>query len=142
MRAAAGFKDPFNVHYWGVGNESWGCGGNFTAQEYAVEYRRFTAWAPSYREGDLSFVASGPNDDKWDWTRGFLEEIVRKGKNEVRGIFGLALHYYAWNLSRGKTSDWNKGKGDAVSFDEVDWYELLRQGDVMVSIVTASSSGV
>ncbi len=30
MRAAAGFKDPFNVHYWGVGNESWGCGGNFT----------------------------------------------------------------------------------------------------------------
>src|SRR5579885_1397985 len=23
-RAAAGFKDPFNVRYWGVGNESWG----------------------------------------------------------------------------------------------------------------------
>jgi alpha-L-arabinofuranosidase len=60
---------------------------------------------------------------------------VRKGKNEVRGIFGLALHYYAWNLSRGKTSDWNKGKGDAVNFDEVDWYELLRQGDVMDSLI-------
>ena len=134
-RAAAGFKDPFNVHYWGVGNESWGCGGNFTAQEYAVEYRRFTAWAPGYPGADLSFVASGPNDDKWDWTRGFLEEIVRKGKNEVRGIFGLALHYYAWNLSRGKTSDWNKGKGDAVNFDVLDWYELLRQGDVMESLI-------
>lgn len=134
-RAAAGFKDPFNVHYWGVGNESWGCGGNFTPQEYAVEYRRFTAWAPSYPEADLSFVASGPSDDGWDWTRGFLEEIVRKGKNEVRGIFGLALHYYAWNLSRGKTKDWNEGKGDAVNFDVVDWYELLRQGDVMESLI-------
>ena len=22
--------EPFNVRYWGVGNESWGCGGNFT----------------------------------------------------------------------------------------------------------------
>lgn len=135
-RAAAGFKDPFHVRYWGVGNESWGCGGNFTAQEYAVEYRRFTAWVPSYPGvGGLSFVASGPNDDNWDWTRGFLEEIVRKGPREVMGIYGLALHYYAWNLSRGKTRDWDKGKGDAVNFDVTDWYELLQQGDVMESLV-------
>ena len=28
LRAAAGFPEPFNVRYWGVGNESWGCGGN------------------------------------------------------------------------------------------------------------------
>ena len=135
QRAAAGFKDPYNVQYWGVGNESWGCGGNFTPQDYAVEYRRFTAWAPSYRGGDLSFVASGPSDDGWNWTRGFLEEIVRKGKDQVRGIYGLALHYYSWNLSRGKTNDWEKGKGDAVNFDVVDWYELLRQGDVMESLI-------
>ena len=135
-RAAAGFKDPFNVRYWGVGNESWGCGGNFTAQEYAVEYRRFTAWVPSYPQvGQLNFVASGPNDNNWEWTRGFLEELVRKGPSEVRGIYGLALHYYAWNLSRGKTNDWDQGKGDAVNFDVVDWYELLRQGDVMQSLI-------
>jgi alpha-L-arabinofuranosidase len=135
-RAAAGFKDPFKVRYWGIGNESWGCGGNFTAQEYAVEYRRFTAWVPSFPGMDhLLFVASGPNDDNWDWTRGFLEEIVKKGPREVMGIYGLALHYYAWNLSRGKTKDWNKGKGDAVNFDVTDWYELLQQGDVMESLI-------
>jgi alpha-N-arabinofuranosidase len=46
------------------------------------------------------------------------------------------LHYYAWNLSRGKTKDWFQGKGDAVNFDVVDWYELLRQGDVMESLIT------
>ena len=138
QRAAAGFKDPFNVHYWGVGNESWGCGGNFTAQEYAVEYRRFTSWVPCYGGDDrcdLAFIASGPNDDNWDWTRGFLEEIVRKGKSAVRDIYGLALHYYAWNLSRGKTRDWVQGKGDAVNFDAADWYELVRQGDVMESLI-------
>ena len=44
-----GEREPFNVRYWGVGNESWGCGGNFTPEEYAAEYRRFTAWVPSYR---------------------------------------------------------------------------------------------
>jgi alpha-N-arabinofuranosidase len=133
-RAAAGYSDPFGVRYWGVGNESWGCGGNFTAQEYAIEYRRYTAWVPSFGQ-ELSFIASGPNDENWDWTRGFLEEILRKGPNELRSIYGLALHYYAWNLSRGRTRDWNEGKGDAVKFDVVDWYELLRQGDVMESLI-------
>src|SRR5262249_24799872 len=84
---------------------------------------------------DLSLVASGPNDDRWDWTRQFLEEIVRKGPRQVEGIYGLALHYYAWNLSRGRTKDWVEGKDDAVKFEEIDWYEILRQGDVMESLI-------
>ena len=134
MRAAAGYAEPFGVRYWGVGNESWGCGGNFTAQEYAVEFRRYAAWVPQYGQ-KLSFVASGPSDDNWDWTRGFLEEIIRKGPGELRSVFGLALHYYAWNLSRGRTRDWVEGKGDALKFETVDWYELLRQGDVMESLI-------
>ncbi len=135
-RAAAGFKDPFNVRYWGVGNESWGCGGKFTAQEYAVEYRRFTTWVPGYNN-ELSFIASGPDGDNREWTRGFFEEIARKGKEQIRGIYGWALHHYAWNLSRGKTQDWNAGKGDALKFDPVDWYEVLREGDRMESMINA-----
>jgi len=27
----------------GIENESWGCGGNFLPQEYAMEFRRFAA---------------------------------------------------------------------------------------------------
>ena len=133
-RAAAGYADPFRVRFWGVGNESWGCGGNFTAQEYAVEFRRFTTWVPRFGE-DLAFIASGPNDDNWEWTRGFLEEIVHKSPRQLREIYGLALHYYTWNLSRGRTRDWNEGKGDALKFDVVDWYELLREGQVMDSLI-------
>jgi alpha-N-arabinofuranosidase len=133
-RAAAGYAEPFDVRYWGVGNESWGCGGNFTPQEYAVEFRRYTTWVPRYGQ-PLSFIASGPNDDSWDWTRGFLEEIVRKGPGELRNIYGMALHYYAWNLSRGKTRNWVEGKGDALKFEPVDWYELMQQGDVMESLI-------
>ena len=138
LRTAAGYAEPFGVRYWGVGNESWGCGGNFTAQEYAVEFLRYTAWVPHYASQSaqpLSLIASGPNDDKWDWTRGFLEQVVRKSPGELRSIYGLALHYYAWNLSRGRTRDWAEGKGDALKFETVDWYELLRQGDVMESLI-------
>lgn len=142
MRAAAGYKEPFNVRFWGVGNESWGCGGNFTAQEYAVEFRRFTTWVPRYRpwsvpdsREELSFIASGPNVDDWSWTRGFFEEMSRKGRFALRSVYGWALHHYAWNLSRGATNDWIKGKGDALKFDAVDWYELLRQGDRMQGLI-------
>ncbi len=134
LRADAGFKDPFNIRYWGVGNESWGCGGDFTGAEYAVEFRRYTTWVPRFGQ-DLSFIGSGPNVDNWAWTREFFEEIVRKGKGELRSLDGWALHHYAWNLSRGKTQDWNQGKGDALNFNAVDWYELMREGDRMEGLI-------
>jgi alpha-N-arabinofuranosidase len=41
----------------------------------------------------------------------------------------MALHHYAWNLSRGKTQDWDAAKGDALKFEPVDWFELLREGE-------------
>jgi alpha-N-arabinofuranosidase len=135
MRAAAGYAEPFKVRYWGVGNESWGCGGNFTPQDYAVEFRRWTTWVPRYEHQELSFIASGPNVDDWNWTRGFLEEMVKKGRFQLRSVFGMALHHYAWNLSRGATQDWIKGKGDALKFEAVDWYELLREGDRMEGLI-------
>jgi len=135
VRAAAGYSDPFNVRYWGVGNESWGCGGNFTAQEYAVEFRRWTTWVPQFHQ-ELSFIASGPNVEDWNWTRGFLEEVAKKGHGQLRSIYGMALHHYAWNLSRGATQDWLKGKRDALQFEPVDWYELLREGDRMEGLIT------
>ncbi len=134
MRAAAGSPEPFNVRFWGVGNESWGCGGNFTPQEYAVEFRRFTTWLPHYGQ-DLSLVASGPYSEESSWTRGFFEELLRKGADQLRSVYGLSLHHYAWNLSRGGTTDWDKGKGSALEFDPVDWYELLREGQRVEGIV-------
>ncbi len=134
-RAMAGYADPFRVKYWGVGNESWGCGGEFTPQEYAVEFRRYSTWLPTYGD-DLNLIASGPNTDDWNWTREFLTEVLRKGPGGLRRIYGMALHHYAWNLSRGKTQDWVAGKGDALKFDAVDWYELLREGERMEGLVT------
>ncbi len=52
MRSAAGQREPYQVRYWGVGNESWGCGGNFTPEEYAAEYRRFSEWVPIAHAND------------------------------------------------------------------------------------------
>jgi alpha-L-arabinofuranosidase len=134
LRATAGNKDPFGVRYWGIGNESWGCGGEMTAGEYATEFRRFAAWVPRYGV-DLSFIASGPNDAEFSWTGGFFQGMLQKGPNALNSIWGLSLHYYSWNLSRGRTQNWFEGKGEAVKFEPVDWYELMREADKIEALI-------
>ena len=49
LRGAHGERNPLGVKYWGVGNESWGCGGSFNPEEYVVEYRRYAEWVPHSR---------------------------------------------------------------------------------------------
>jgi alpha-N-arabinofuranosidase len=134
-RAADGSADPYNVRYWGVGNESWGCGGNFDPEDYAIEFKRYTTWVPSYGV-PLRFVASGPNSDEQAWTRGFFNKLYHgRPSHDAHGVWGLSVHHYAWNLSRGKTEDWDAGKGDALKFEPIDWYELARETDRMEGII-------
>jgi alpha-L-arabinofuranosidase len=141
IRASEGFPDPFNVRYWGVGNESWGCGGNFTPEQYASEFRRYTSWIPHYGV-ELEFIGSGPSDNDIDWTHRFFEQIYSSPGYDNRSFTGWSVHHYSWNLSRGKTSDWILGKGDALKFDPVDWYELLREANRMEQIVRDQWSAI
>jgi alpha-N-arabinofuranosidase len=127
-------REPFRVRFWGVGNESWGCGGNFTPEEYAAEYRRFTAAVPRYGV-DLNFIASGANVDDLNWTRGFFSKTAEKNRGLFGGIYGWGLHHYAWNLGLGKTNDWFAAKGDALKFNAAEYYELLREADRMESLI-------
>lgn len=135
VRAAAGEPEPYNVRYWGVGNESWGCGGNFDPEDYATEYKRYTTWVPDYGV-KLRFVASGPNSDEQAWTRGFFNKLCHgQPSHDMHGVWGLSVHHYASNLSRGKTDDWVAQKGDALKFEAVDWYELCKESDRMEKII-------
>ncbi|MEZ5402543.1 MAG: alpha-L-arabinofuranosidase C-terminal domain-containing protein [Bryobacteraceae bacterium] len=124
LRAADGSRDPLNVRYWGVGNESWGCGGNFEPNEYAVEFRRYTAWAPSYGVNPR-MVGSGPNGGEIAWTRRFFEAAQRRGG--LGRMWGWGLHHYSWNASGGRTREWFEGKRDAVQFDAEQYYEILSE---------------
>jgi alpha-N-arabinofuranosidase len=132
QRAADGESAPLNVRYWGVGNESWGCGGNFAPEDYAIEYRRYTAWTPGYGQR-LQFVASGPNAGELSWTRGFFNKVGPALNN----TWGFALHHYSWNASAGRTTDWYQGKRDAVQFDAEQYYEILHEANLMESLITS-----
>jgi alpha-N-arabinofuranosidase len=125
MRAAAGDREPFKVEYWGIGNESWGCGGRFTPEEYSTEFRRFIAWAPRYGV-NLKYIGAGPNGGDLNWTRGFFNSMAAKGANELNSLYGWALHYYSGTTGGGKPFEYTT--------DE--WYELLARSDRMESLIT------
>ncbi len=133
LRGSHGHPAPYNVRYWGVGNESWGCGGNFHPEEYAVEFRRFVEWVPKFG-GQLSYVASGPNGDDPSWTRRFLGKIAER--NALGRVWGFAVHHYSWNVSAGRTTNWDEGKGAALNYPLLEYYELLAEGMKMDPLLT------
>jgi alpha-N-arabinofuranosidase len=132
QRASDGHPDPMQVKYWGVGNESWGCGGEFDPEDYASELRRYSAWMPSYGV-DLKVVGSGPNDNEFSWTRRCFNKLQRDG--QVHGIWGWAAHHYAWNATGKQKAQWSTGKGDALHFDAEQYYSILRAADEVEGII-------
>jgi alpha-N-arabinofuranosidase len=118
-RAGNGDREPFGVRYWGVGNESWGCGGKFTPEDYCREYRKFTEWVPSYGV-PLYLIAAGPNGLDANWTRRFFA----KWADYARAlILGWAPHYYC-----GTT-------GHALKFSRDQWYEQLFKANRMEPLI-------
>ena len=59
--ARTGRRMPFGVRYWGVGNEAWGCGGNFCPEDYAAEYQRFATYLRDFSGTPLFLIACGPD---------------------------------------------------------------------------------
>ncbi|MCU1337284.1 MAG: Alpha-N-arabinofuranosidase [Bryobacterales bacterium] len=88
-RAANGSREPFNVRYWGVGNELWGCGGHFTAQRAAEEYRRFAACARTVGGLEPYLIGCGPDGNNVQWTRGFMDTLAGYHMD------GYSMHFYS-----------------------------------------------
>jgi alpha-N-arabinofuranosidase len=118
-RAASGQREPFGIRYWGVGNESWGCGGKFIPEDYCREYRRFTEWLPRYGV-PLYLIAAGPNGNDLDWTRRFF---ARWADGQRASIQGWAPHYYC-----GTT-------GHALEFSHDQWYEQFQKANQMETLI-------
>jgi alpha-N-arabinofuranosidase len=123
-RVKNGFRDPHKVSFWGVGNESWGCGGDFTPEEYATEFRKFTAWLPTYGV-PLKLIGSGPNGGDVNWTRKFFDGLAQKGGRQIAKLYGWGLHYYC-----GST-----GQQVANEYTENEWYDLLERANRMETLV-------
>lgn len=108
QRKANGREKPWKLKYLGVGNESWGCGGNFTPEAYSNEYRRYQTYCRNFNGNKLYKIASGASDYDYNWTKVLM-------KNANRQMDGLSLHYYT-------VAGWNGSKGAATKFSDDDFY--------------------
>jgi alpha-N-arabinofuranosidase len=112
LRRQNGRPAPWKVPYVGVGNESWGCGGNMRPEYYADEFRRYATFVKSYAGNRIQRYASGSNGEDYNWTEVLMSQVGRR-------MQGLSMHYYTL-----PTGDWDK-KGSATQFDEQAWHTTL-----------------
>lgn len=121
FRKKNGHEEPYRVDYFGVGNESWGCGGNMNPEFYGNLYRQYQTYVRNYQpDRPVQKIACGPNADDYNWTEEVLKTTY-KGNPLAHGFMdGLSLHYYT------VPHDWEH-KGSATDFDEKEWYLTLKK---------------
>ena len=111
LRAKNGRKEPWSLKYLGVGNESWGCGGNMLPEYYSDLYRRYATYCRNYDGNVLYKVASGASDYDYNWTKVLMDRIGDQ-------MHGVSLHYYT-------VKGWEGSKGSATDFDTDWWYNMV-----------------
>ena len=96
-RAANGHAGQYKVKFLGIGNESWGCGGNMRPEFYADLLKLHARFARNYNtaqtgEGAMERIAVGPSDDDTSYTEGVMKAWA--GRDWSWSIEGLSLHSY------------------------------------------------
>jgi alpha-N-arabinofuranosidase len=126
-RARNGRIEPWKIPFIGIGNETWGCGGNMTAEFYSDVYRQYVSVLGPY--GML--IASDANSDDYAWTETFLTRALHRhpadvpttlayiGKQSQVGM--ISVHFYTFS-----GNDWGK-KSPAVGFSEDDWARSMER---------------
>jgi len=117
-RVQNGHPEPFGVKYWGVGNENWGCGGNFEPEEYASVYRRFATFLFNFGKEPIYLIACGPAGNDKEWTHRFFQKLGKRVP-----IYGFAAHYYCGTA------------GTSTEYTVQQWYELLQKASAMEDLV-------
>ncbi|GHV14792.1 intracellular exo-alpha-L-arabinofuranosidase 2 [Spirochaetia bacterium] len=125
LRKKNGRADPWDVKFWGIGNESWGCGGNMTPEFYADNYRRYAVYARKYGNSSLYKIACGPSSDDYNWTKVLMEKTCGERGNLLNG---LSLHYYT------VPGEWSH-KGSATEFTGEEWLITMRKAYYMDELV-------
>jgi alpha-N-arabinofuranosidase len=128
-RAANGRRDPWRVRLWGIGNETWGCGGNMTPEQYAPEYRRFATYARDFPAAPLYRVASGARNDDFHWTDVLMRDAFKTPLG-AQMFQGLSLHYYTVPGA----ATWPPSH-PATGFDAAGWKSVMALGWKMDAIV-------
>lgn len=131
QRRENGQEEPWQVKFWGIGNENWGCGGLMRPEYYVDLYRRFQVYIRNYGDNQIYKIASGMGGIGVEST----EVLMRDGfiKNPWnRSLDAISLHYYAYF----RHLDY-----PATAFGEEQWFKVL-QNALEIDAVIAQHSAI
>ncbi|GAB4042879.1 alpha-N-arabinofuranosidase [Spirosoma litoris] len=129
LRQQNGRQVPWNVRYWGVANEAWGCGGNMKPDYYANIYRQYSTFMNTRVGKERIFrIASGASDNDYTWTETLMKNIPGSLME------GLAMHHYS-------VLSWGEGKkGSATEFTDQEYFKTMQQALLMDELIEKHSA--
>ena len=134
-RESNGRKEPFTIPILGIGNESWDCGGNMSADYYLSQLRIYSRFVrnfnPAQQQGPnrmrkIAVGPGGPEPRFLEWT----ETIMKSWKGRQWSwdhMDGLSLHTYT-------VIRWPPAYA-SVGFGEKEYVEILQKTLEMDGIV-------
>ncbi|MBD3948572.1 alpha-N-arabinofuranosidase [Tuanshanicoccus lijuaniae] len=125
LRKDNGQEEPWKMRFFGVGNESWGCGGNMRPEYYSDLYRQYQTYVRQYSSEKIYKIACGPNVDDYNW----MDVLM---KNASPWFDGISLHHYAL------TGEW-LNKGTATGFPKEEWWSLIKSANRMDELIRKHS---
>ncbi len=126
LRASNGHPEPYQVSYWGIGNESWGCGGRMSPETYSVKYKTFANYCREYPGAPIMRIASGAQDDDYNWTEYLMSHI------SSRWMQGIGVHYY--------TNAGGRTAAEATAFKEDKYFYSLKNALRMEEIINGHTA--
>lgn len=122
-RMANGHPAPYKVAFLGLGNESWDCGGNMSADYYLSQMKIYTHFVRNFNpeqqdKNQMLKIAVGPGGDTPRWTD-WTETIMKAYQQHTWSwdIDGLSMHWY--------TVNWEH-KYASQEFGEKEYAEVLK----------------
>lgn len=126
LREKNGRDKPWNVKYWGIGNESWDCGGNMSVDYYINLYKQYATAMTTYSNTENLFrIAVGPGTPDYDWTEAIMKGIP------ARRFEGLSIHHYS-------VIDWSN-KGSSTQFTDDMYFKTMQQAWRMDNMIRKNS---
>ncbi|WP_051963078.1 alpha-N-arabinofuranosidase [Deinococcus misasensis] len=132
-RKRNGRANPWDVKLWGVGNESWDCGGRYDARTYAAEFKRYAVMMkhvdPSVElvaVGNDEVAASRADHMQNDWNDLFMDHV----QDHLDLVDQLSVHTY-----------WIDG-GSETGFSEEHYYTLLAEADTTEEAIVRAKTTI
>ncbi len=137
-RAANGRSAPYKIAYLGIGNESWDCGGNMTADYYLSQLKVYSRFVRNFnplqqKDQQMLKIAVGPGGDEPRFTE-WTETIMKGWQNRKWSwdMQGLSLHNYT-------VVRWDN-KLASVGFGEAEYSQILKDTLKMEGLISKHSA--